>query len=97
MKKMHVLDNFHILKVIKKEKPCFVVASEIKNLKLVLFSKDGVIAETTFSTYDDFYINIKSYKIDSWWKRFWRRKFNRKRIANNEKKKISGSSNWNRT
>ena len=48
----------------KKEKPRFVVASGTGNLKLVLFSEDGIITETTFSTQGDFYINIISYKID---------------------------------
>ena len=47
-----------------KEKPRFVVASGTGNLKLVLFSEDSVIAETTFSSSGNFYINIKSYKID---------------------------------
>ncbi len=47
-----------------KEKPRFVVASGTGNLKLVLFSEDSVIAETTFSSNSSFHIDIKSYKID---------------------------------
>ncbi len=47
-----------------KEKPRFIVASGTGNLKLVLFSEDSVIAETTFSSNSSFHIDIKSYKID---------------------------------